>query len=91
MSAEFDKVQIKIGYQRFYASVEDAIKILRMFSQVNLLRLDTNYSAKSPQYSAKSPQEIAVPMEAGFVVIENADPGEAFARIVAGETIRNKK
>lgn len=84
MSAEFDKVQLKIGYQRFYASVEDAIKILRVFSQVNLLKLDTNYSAKPPQ-------EIAAPIEAGFVVIENADPGEAFARIVAGEAIRSKE
>ena len=84
MSAEFNKVQLKIGYQRFYAEIEDAIKILRVFSEVNLLRFDTNYSV-TPAI------EVAVPITAGFVCIENADPGEAFARIVAGEAIRSKE
>ena len=84
MSTEFDKVEVNIGYMRFYAEVEDAIKILRVFSGMNLLKLDTNYSAKPPV-------EVAVPVEVGFVCIRNADPGEAFARIVAGEASRSKE
>lgn len=84
MSAEFDKVKMRLGYNHFYVNIEDAVKILRVFNEVTLLKLETNYSTKPPV-------EVAIPIEAGFVHIETADPGEAFARIMAGEAIRSKE
>lgn len=84
MSAEFDKVSVRIGYATYYANIEDATKILQLFSSVSLLKVETNYSAKPPV-------EVAVPIEDGYVTIQNADPGKALARILAGEAMINKE
>lgn len=76
--AEFDKVVLKIGYVRYYATLEDAMKVMRVFNEVDLLLYDTRYAG------GKS-IEVAIPPREDHVSICNADPAAAFRRMSAGE------